>query len=660
MFPPPLFLDLSLTLACCEMSMQKKGKECLRRLLPAAAWLVAMTAFAELQPVPLDRVWVDPSHLVGGRLEKHRTVTLPSMLDQLEERGLIANFVRAAGGKDNHYDPRAYGDAYVYCALEGGGHVLRYEADDRLRFHLQQVLQSVLPAQERDGYIYTSRTIGKNNRAQGYERWKNELGGQTGHDSHETYNHGHFIESAIALHEAGISPDPLPAARKAADLIASIWRPGRLTIPPGHPGIEVALIRLYEETGDPSYLETAYFMMECRGRGNHRIARHRDHDYYANHAPVTRQREPAGHAVRAVYLYHGMTEYARISGNAAYADSVRTLWRNMVLHKMYLTGGIGTVKRTEGFGPDYDLPLESYAETCAAIASVQWNLSLFLLDADAKYIDILERVLYNAVFGGLSLDGKRFFYQNPIEAMRRGESRYAWHHTPCCLGNLVRFLPQIPGLCYAKDETGVYVNLFVPGQVEAHVGHLTVKLRMWTEYPWDGSMRLMVGLEDPAIFALRIRLPGWVRGNPVPGDLYRYIERDRTSYAPAVTVNGQPVEWREEKGYMVVNRTWSDRDVVEWRFPMEPRRVVANDQVASVRNRVAVERGPLVYCLESIDNSAKNMRRPLADDTGLTVMDDGTIRRIRTDEPEDERREMIPYFLWDNRGPSTMRVWLPR
>jgi len=607
---------------------------------------------ASVRPLPLEQVELNPASTLGMRVESARTTTLPHMMEHMEKRGFFANFVKAGGGHDSRYHPSVRGDAYAHCAVEGLGHTLRSHDDPTLRAQGLRSFNQLKQGQEQDGYIYTAQTLGKTK----YERWLNELGALTNHDSHELYNHGHFIETSIAI-ALGLGRAELAApAHRAALLIAHTWGPDRLDIPPGHPGIELALLRLHEVTGEKIHLDTARFLMECRGTGKHACARHRTQDYYVNHLPVTRQREPTGHAVRATYLYNGMSEYARLSGNAAYATASQALWAHMVSRKIYLTGGIGSVRKTEGFGPDYDLPLDSYAETCASISVARWARSLFRLSPDSAYIDVMERVIYNAIPAGVSLDGQRFFYSNPMEVSHPGKSRQPWHHTPCCLGNLVRFMPQLPEYLYAQTDEDLYVNLYAPSHARFKMDRQTVRFRVMTDYPWDGRIELEFAMAEPQAFTLRFRVPGWATGTPIPGNLYRDTDAPRE---PATCeINGNAVTPAIEKGYFVIRRTWSTGDRVVVNLPMPVRIVKAHENVKSVRGRIAFERGPLVYCAESADNAWDFIKARLSRNVEPSLIRRQGIVLLEVPAGSQTLR-LIPYALWDNRGVGAMRLWFP-
>jgi len=581
---------------------------------------------------------------------------LPNFEQQLEDRGFFSNFRQAAGLEPVDPDgPK--GDAYAHTFLEGLGHVLAAHpnADDMAR--LEQYAIEFAGAQEDDGYLYTSRTLGKTGSAMGYDRWLNELGAQTGHDSHETYNMGHFIEATIAHASATGSDTFLTAGQHSADLIKQVWMEDGLTIPPGHPHIEMTLGRLYRATGEEKYLDLMRHLMEARGRG-HPNSVWRSSSYYCNHAPVTNMTLVAGHAVRASYLYTGMADYALLTGDEAYRHASTNLWRNLVLTRLYLTGGIGSVASTEGFGPAYSLPNDGYAETCGAVANIMWHHRLVLLEEDGKFTDVLERVLYNALPAGFSLDGSAFFYRNPLEDLPGTRQRTEWQHTPCCLGNLARYVPQIPGLIYSVRESILYTHLYMAGEATIEIGDTNVLIRQETDYPWDGEVALTIEGDAPVAFELRLRIPGWARGAPMPGTLYTY--RDPAPEAWSVSVNGVPQATTVERGYVRLNRVWQPGDVVNVDLPMMPRRVQAHPNVADVAGRIAVERGPVVYCVEAIDHDGA---LPALSDTATlhahhepALLGGVTVVTADAETPV----TLIPYAVWNNRGPSRMQVWLGR
>ena len=433
---------------------------------------------------------------------------------------------------------------------------------------------------------------------------------------------------------------------------------------PGHQEIEIGLVKLYRVTGDERYLRLAKFFLDERGHANGRelYTNFGNPGYMQDHLPVVEQAEAVGHAVRAVYMYTGMADVAALTGDAAYIGAIDRLWENVVGRKLYLTGGIGARHTGEAFGDDYELPnAEAYAETCAAIANILWNQRMFLLHGDARYVDVLELSLYNGFLSGVSFSGTEFFYTNPLAsdgktAVNRGSlGRQPWFDCSCCPTNDVRFLASLPGYVYASDADSLYVNLFVAGEGRVEIGGQSVHLRQETNYPWEGRVRLRVEPTQQAEFALRIRIPGWADNRPAPSDLYRFAEMDNARFA--LTVNGETVTPEMEKGYAVLPRLWQSGDVVELSLPMAVRRVHCHEAVEANRGRVALMRGPLVYCVEGVDNGGSVAALSLTDDALLTVehrpelLNGVTVIRSGA-------LTAIPYYAWGHRDAGEMAVWL--
>ena len=448
-------------------------------------------------------------------------------------------------------------------------------------------------AQEPDGYLYTARTMNPKHPHEwaGSKRWEKveEL-------SHEFYNLGHMVEGAVAHYQATGKRNFLDIAIRYADCVCREIGPGegQLVRVPGHQIAEMALARLYLVTGDRKYLDEAKFFLDQRGHTSRRD------EYSQAHKPVVEQDEAVGHAVRATYMYAGMADVAALTGDTAYVHAIGRIWDNIVGKKLYITGGIGATANGEAFGKNYELPnMSAYCETCAAIGNVYVNYRLFLLHGESKYYDVLERTLYNGLISGVSLDGGGFFYPNPLES-RGQHQRQPWFGCACCPSNICRFIPSLPGYVYAVKDKDVYVNLFMSNEADLKVGKKDVVLEQQTRYPWTGDVTVSVKKNKAGTFALKIRIPGWVRGEVVPSDLYRYADGKRLDYA--VKVNGEPVEAELQSGYFTIERKWKKGDRVEVHFDMEPRVVKAHHKVEADRGLVAVERGPLVYCAEWPDN----------------------------------------------------------
>lgn len=631
-----------------------------------------------ITPVPFNAV-----HVEGGfwapRFETNRKVTVGYDFAKCEETGRIDNFAIAGKLKPGAFRGIPYDDSDVYKVVEGASYTLATHPDPKLDQYLDDLIAKIAAAQEPDGYLCTARSIPTEKphpRARG-PRWLNEMGDiAPGADSHELYNIGHMYEAAVAHYRATGKRTLLDVAIKSADLVARTWGPGpdQLKIPSGHQEIEIGLVKLYRVTGERKYLDLAKFLLEQRGRGGK--------TYYQDHEPVLEQAEAVGHAVRACYMYSAMADVAALTGDPAYLRAIDRLWEDVVGHKLAITGGVGARKDGEAFGDAYELPnAEAYNETCAAIANALWNHRMFLLHGDAKYMDVFERIIYNGFLSGVALSGDRFFYANPLAAdthtaFNYGELRRApWFSCSCCPVNIVRFIPSLAGCVYAARGADVYVNLFISGRgkVETTVG--PVEITQQTDYPWHGQVTLRIDPGQPRRFALRVRVPGWAQGHPVPSDLYRYLDAD--SVPPVnLSVNGQAVELHLEQGFAVIEREWAAGDSVRLELPMPVRRVLANDKVASDRGLVAVERGPVVYCAEAVDNGPAIAELRLPDDTmlkpehraellgGVTILNGnatmtaGGGNQAAPNTPS--RLTLIPYYAWAHRDLGAMAVWLNR
>ncbi len=625
---------------------------------PARDYPIAPVAFTDVSFT--DTFW-------ARRLETNRTVTIPFAFRQNEETGRIRNFEIAGRLAEGSFCSRyAFDDSDVYKVIEGASYSLALHPDPALDRYLDTLIARIAGAQEPDGYLYTARTIDpqKVMPMAGKARWVNE------EESHELYNVGHLYEAAVAHYRTTGKKTLLDVALKSAGLIARTFGPDGRHEVPGHQEIEIGLVKLYRVTGDRKYLDLARFFLDQRGNA----AGHKLYGEYAqDHIPVVRQTEAVGHAVRAAYMFSGMADVAALTGDRAYITAIDRLWDNVVGRKMYLTGGIGAAGAWEGFGPDYVLPnADAYAETCASIANALWNQRMFLWHGDAKYVDVLERILYNGFLSGVAMTGDRFFYPNPLASFGQHE-RSPWFACACCPSNIPRFLASVPSYTYAVSGDRVYVNLFVQGRGRVTTGHGAVALEQTTAYPWDGQVRIRIEPERPASFAVLIRIPGWARNQPVPGDLYSYLGPAPAAWS--VKVNGDPVQGPLDRGYVAVSRAWQPGDIIDVDLPMTPRRVVANAAVRADVGRVAVERGPIVYTAEWPDNDGHVNNLVLDDRTplkaeprpallnGVTVITAAAAsyreqggRIMMSEQP----LTLIPYYAWAHRGKGEMAVWLAR
>ncbi|HLK91783.1 MAG TPA: glycoside hydrolase family 127 protein [Polyangia bacterium] len=630
-----------------------------------------------IDPVPFTRVTLNDGFW-APRLELNRTVTIPHGFAKCEQEGRLRNFERAArvlsGVRDGGYEGQMpFDDTDVYKLLEGASYSLQRHPDAQLGGYLDAVIAKIAAAQEPDGYLTTYKTIDPTKSPARWvkpgPRWTQELYG-----SHELYNSGHLFEAAWAHHRATGQTSLLDVARRNADLLCRTFGPDKLRTPPGHQIVETGLVKLAAVTGERRYERLARFFLDQRGDGGgHRLAGPMNQD----HLPVTRQREAVGHAVRAMYMYCGMADIAALDGDAGYREAGLALWDDVFERKVYLTGAVGARRDGEAFGAAFELPNRTgYGETCASIGSVYWNQRLFLQTGDARYVDMLERTLYNGVIAGVSLSGDQFFYTNPLEAdgrfafNRGARTRAPWFDCSCCPTNLARFIPAIPDYIYATQGDVLYVNLFAASRATIALGGGSVALAQSTLYPWDGAIAIAVTPDRPRPFELRVRIPGWARGRPLPSELYRYAGDEAESVS--LSVNGQPVRGELAGGYASLSRTWSAGDVVSLNLPMPPRRVTADRRVVDDRGKVALARGPLVYCAEAADHRDASVLDLAVPDGGrLTVgsRPDGdnilggacVLGAAAVDRAGRPRQlTAIPYYAWSNRGPGEMAVWFPR
>ena len=619
-----------------------------------------------IQPVGFTQVDIGDSFW-KPRIDTAVQITIPYDFEKCEETGRIDNFAKAGGLMAGAHQGIFFNDSDVFKVVEGAAYALQIAPNAELETYLDDLIDKFAAAQEADGYLYTARTIDPANPPEpcGPERWSNLR------INHELYNVGHMYEAAVAYFEATGKRKFLDVALRNADLIDSVFGVEGLQDVPGHQEIEIGLVRLFRVTGDQRYLRLAKFFLDERGQANGREVYG---PYCQDHTLVTRQSEAVGHAVRAGYMYAGMTDIAAITEDADYAAAVQALWQNVVGKKLALTGGIGARHEGEAFGENYELPnLTAYNETCAAQANILWNQRMFLLTGEAKYIDVLERSLYNGFLSGVGIDGRSFYYVNPLACDGRylfnresSMSRQPWYDCSCCPTNVVRLLPSLSGYVYATSVDQLYVNLYMAGRAILRVSETEVSLRQRTNYPWDGKIEIDLTVAQPATFALRLRIPSFAQGQPLPGDLYRYL--DESVAASTILVNGKEVPLVIRDGYAELSRGWQGTTRIELRLPLPIRRVVAHSAVAELEGSVAIERGPLVYALEQVDNGAGLLEYALPDSAGLRAEHEpdllGGLTSIRGEALNGDGRTVsfkaIPYYAWGHRDAGEMTVWLRR
>ena len=528
-------------------------------------------------------------HFWAPRIQLNQEVTIPIAIQQCYKTGRVENF-KIAGklAKGKFQSEYPFDDSDVYKIIEGASYSLQTNPDPFLEKRIDTLIYYIGLAQEPDGYLYTNRTIDSLHMHPwvGKKRWEKdpEL-------SHELYNLGHLYEAAYAHFLATGKRTLLNIAIKSANLVDQDFGPGKLAYYPGHQVIEMGLSKLYRITNNEHYLKLAKFFLDCRKGGN---------EYNQAHIPVIEQDKIVGHAVRATYMYSGMADVSAMTGETAYKNAIDKIWDDLLKTKYYITGGIGSGGNNEGFGEPYYLPnMTAYNETCASISNVMWNYRMFLLEGDAKFYDVLERTLYNALLSGISLNADHFFYPNPLES--KGQyTRSAWFGCACCPSNICRFIPSVPGYVYAQKGDAIYVNLFMNSTVNIVLNKKKVVVDQKTDYPWNGKVEFILKPEKAGRFDLLIRIPGWARNQAVPSDLYHFNKTEIKS--ATLKVNGKPLKYIVKNGYAVVAGSWKKGDRVLLDLPMPVREIVANEKVKDDNGKVALQRGPLVYCAEWADN----------------------------------------------------------
>ncbi len=631
-------------------------------------------------PVPFTNVHLSDNFWLP-RIKVNHTVTIPASFERCENTGRVKNFEMAAAHTGKFCTRYPFDDTDIYKTIEGASFSLSLFPDPKLSAYIDTLIEKVAKAQEPDGYLYTARTIDPLHPHSwaGANRWDKER-----ELSHELYNSGHLYEAAAAHYAATGKKTLLNIALKNADLVCSVFGQDKRHVAPGHEVIEMGLVKLYRITGKKEYLETAKYFIEERGHYNGYDAKSKDPwkngAYWQDHIPVVDQREAIGHAVRAGYLYSAVADVAALTGDEKLLQAVDSIWANQVSKKLYVQGGAGAVGSGERYGDNYELPnATAYNETCAAIANVYWNQRMFQLHGDAKYIDVLEKILYNGLISGVGLDGKSFFYTNAMQ-VRNGfvhpdlePERSGWFECSCCPTNMTRLLPSIPGYMYAQQPGNLYVNLFINSNATMQVDGKEVSIAQQNNYPWDGDLKFTVSpAKGKLLFALHIRIPGWARNQAIPSDLYGY-ESNATEKIQ-VNLNGEPTLYRMENGYAIVYREFKKNDVVEVKLPMEVRRVVANAQLKDDIGKVALQRGPLMYCAEWPDNNGRVSNIIIPTNTTFTVQQDSVLLngvnllKAEVNKVDVSNNQVttsrvpfvaIPYYAWANRGKGEMMLWFP-
>ncbi|MCB9876479.1 MAG: glycoside hydrolase family 127 protein [Planctomycetes bacterium] len=647
----------------------------------AAALLLAAAAAAQSAPIHMvpfhevalhDRVWAERVRLLRERTLPHAFANTEFARKRLRQ---CAEWLES-GGKTEKPEPHRYVSSDLYKVLEAGALLLQSARDPAIEKDMDTAIDWIARAQQPDGYLYVSHITGAiTPETMGTRPYSYVL------HSHELYDVGHLYEAAVAYAQATGKTRLLDVAEKSAQHVRRVFFDGDphynggnpVQQAPGHEEIELGLVKLYQQTKKREYLDTAKRFLDIRGvtfvpdgEGVNSAS------YAQQHQPVADQRTAQGHAVRACYLYAAMAEVDSLTGRDDYGPALDAIWHDIVDTKMHLSGGLGAVHGIEGFGPSFVLPNEhTYLETCAAVGNVFFNLRLFLKTGDGRFVDVAETALLDNCLAGLGLDGKSFFYPNPLEAQNDHAPRSAWFGTACCPSNLARLVPQVAGYLYAQRGAQVFTVLYAASETTLDVGGNQVHLTQQTDYPFDGRVALQLAPERETKFALSLRIPTWAGERPVPGALYHFLDA-----APqwSLRVNGEVVEATVENGYVTLDRTWQGGDRVELTLPMPVRAVTCRPEVEADRDRLAFTRGPLLLCAEGVDNGGAVQRfwvdAKVASEATTTPIVDGPLtglfrvslpaRALRADGADEARQlVMIPYFAWSNRDRSSMITWLP-
>lgn len=621
-------------------------------------------------------------HFWTPRIETNRLVTIPTSFARCESTGRVKNFLMAAAKTGKYCTRFPFDDTDIYKTIEGASFSLAMHFDAKLDAYVDSMIQIISNAQEPDGYLYTARTIDKINVNPyfGKERWVKER-----ESSHELYNAGHLYEAAAAHFLATKKTSLLNIALKNADLVCSVFGADKLQVAPGHEIIEMGLVKLYRITGKVAYLNTAKFFIEERGNYKGYDSKSKDPfkngAYWQDDIPVKQQQEAEGHAVRAGYLYSAMADIAALTEDKEMLAAVDRIWNNETSKKMYVQGGVGAIGDGERFGANYELPNSTaYNETCAAIANIYFNHRMFLLHGDSKYIDVLEKVLYNGFLSGVGLDGKTFFYTNAMQIQQFLQhpdmevERSGWFECSCCPTNIARLMPSIPGYIYAQKKDIVYANLFISGTASLLVNNQKIQIKQENNYPWDGNLNFTILTEQATAFSMQIRIPGWATNQAIPNNLYHFSNHSNSMVS--ININGKSVNYEIQNGYAILNRLWNKNDVIKVILPMEARRVISDSLLKDNIGKTSLQRGPLMYCAEWIDNEGKTSNIILSKSATIStsfnpnILHGVTVLKSQASQIEISSNGLevktitkpftaIPYYAWANRGKGEMTVWIP-
>ncbi|MBP6025127.1 glycoside hydrolase family 127 protein [Ferruginibacter sp.] len=642
----------------------KKNIFCAIILLSSVS-LAAQTPFEKIEFVNFSKVNIT-DNFWKPKIDKVAMVTIPVCIDQTEVKTpRIKNFEKVARKKGEKHEGIFYDDSDVYKALEAIAYSLKTNPNKTLEAKADEWIDKIAAAQQPDGYLNTMYTLNEpQNR-------------YTDMSMHEDYNCGHLIEAAVAYYNVTGKRKFLDVAIKWADHFDALFGPTKKHWVTGHQELELALVKLYRVTNTDKYLKLADWLLSERG---HRYAKGytwtdwKDTAYAQDVLPVKEQKQITGHAVRAMYMYTGAADVAAQTGDAAYMSAMKSVWEDVVFRNMYITGGIGSSGSNEGFSNDYDLPNENaYCETCASVGMVFWNQRMAALTGESMYMDVLEKSLYNGALDGLSLDGDHFFYGNPLASNGR-HSRREWFGTACCPANIARLIASLGNYIYAQSNDGIWINLFAGSNTSITMPKGNVDVKMETNYPWDGTVKINVSTVKKMRFNMHLRIPGYVNGIAAPGALYHFA--DTASSKPIIKINGVAVSYTVQKGYAVINREWKKDDVVEMTIPMAIKKIIARDELKQDNDRMALQLGPLIYCFEGADNNGKawNFIMPanadfkvenfkVKDESVIALVSNLPVVNVNADGTALttglHQVKAIPYYTWCNRGSNPMQVWLP-
>lgn len=626
-----------------------------------------------IRPVPFQNVKIT-SGFWKRKIEVNRTTSIRHALQEAEKS--IEYFDMVANGIDGEHTSNRASDSDVYKIIQGAAYALYHTPDAELEQKIDDVIDKIAAAQAPDGYLFTNGMLNEPG-----ERWVDL------ERNHELYCAGHMFEAASTYYEVTGKRKFLDVAIRFADYIDSLFGPDKRNDVPGHEEIELGLYKLYKTTGEQRYLDLCKYFIDERGNPD-RIAdklippendpnagtpwRWRHPSYRQDHLPVTEQYYAIGHAVRAGYLYAAVADLAMETNNEKYVPALDSIWNDIVRKKLYITGGIGTRQfHDEGFGTEYLLPNDqAYCETCSSIALTFWNRRMNQLQGESKYADLVELTMYNSAISGVSLDGESFFYSNPLESDGKHKRR-AWFNPPCCPTNVVRFIPEIGSLIYAKTDNAIYFNQYIGSETTVQLAGNRVNLAQASDYPWSGDIKIHVNPENETQFAIHLRIPGWAKGDLLPGNLYQINDLDNIPEdMPVLKINGEIVTLVEmQQGYAVVKRKWKAGDVLELELPMNIRIITGNLRIEDTQRKITLMHGPVVYCIEEIDNALYFKNDNTANvlpETLKATKDEDLLNGVvvisgKASREKDEQIAItaIPYYSWNNRGTGHMQVWLP-